>query len=62
MDTTGVMNLSAYIYEGLCDTAELADAEAFTLIADSASELKSNIVTRELTNTSSESIQSMITR
>lgn len=61
MDTSGVMNLSSYIYEGLCDTAELADAEAFTLIAEYASELKSNIITRELTNTSSETIQAMIT-
>lgn len=61
MDTTGVMTLSASIYEGLCDTSELADAEAFTLIADYASALKSNIVTRELTNTSNETIEAMIT-
>lgn len=61
MDTSGVMSLSSYIYDGLCDTAELADAEAFTLISEYASELKSNIVTRELTNTSMEEIQSMIT-
>ncbi len=60
MDTSGVMNLSSYIYEGLCDTSELADAEAFTLISEYASELKSNIITRELTNTSMEEIQSMI--
>ena len=60
MDTSGVMKLSSYIYDGLCNTAELADAEAFTLISESASELKSNIITRELTNTSAEEIQSMI--
>ncbi|MBQ1238556.1 MAG: hypothetical protein IIX71_01055, partial [Ruminococcus sp.] len=34
MDTTGVMSLSTYIYDGLFDTAELADEQAFTLIAD----------------------------
>ena len=61
MDTSGVMNLSSYIYEGLYDTSELADAEAFTLISDYVSALKSNIITRELTNTPVEEIQSMIT-
>ena len=60
MDTTGVMSLSTYIYDGLFDTAELADEQAFTLIADSASELKSNIITRELTNTSPEEIENLI--
>ena len=43
------------------DTSELADAEAFTLISDYVSALKSNIITRELTNTPVEEIQSMIT-
>ena len=61
MDTSGVMNLSSYIYEGLYDTSELADAEAFTLISDYVSAVKSNIITRELTNTPVEEIQSMIT-
>ena len=61
MDTSGVRNLSSYIYEGLYDTSELADAEAFTLISDYVSALKSNIITRELTNTPVEEIQSMIT-
>ena len=60
IDTTRVVSLSKEIYEGLCDTAELADASAYTLITDTAAELKSDIITRELTNTPSEDIEDMI--
>ena len=60
IDSTRVVSLSKEIYEGLCDTAELADASAYTLITDTAAELKSDIITRELTNTPSEDIEDMI--
>ncbi len=60
MDTSRVVNLSSRIYEGLTDTSALADAAAYTLISDPASELKSNIITRELTNTPGEEIESML--
>ena len=60
MDTSRVVTLSAQIYEGLCNTAELADVAAYSLLSEAASDLKSSIITRELTNTPNEEIEAMI--